>query len=64
MTKKTRKHTFFYNIDGFLLFLSRFKGKQRSCNGTKPDVLSREASRASRLSGVRETLGAILFNDF
>ncbi len=68
MVKKTCQLTFPYNPDGVLLFLSRFKGKhkarKRSCNGTKPDVLSREASRASRVSGVRDTLDAILFNDF
>ena len=28
MAKKTCKHTFYYNNDGFVLFLSRFKGKQ------------------------------------
>ena len=40
------------------------KARKRSCSATEPDVLRREASRASRVSCVRDTLGAIISNDF
>lgn len=39
------------------------KARKRSCNAIEPDELSREASRAPRVSDVRDTLGAIILND-
>ena len=67
MARKACKLTFNYDPDGFLLFLSRFEGKQGSEMVVQWDQTRRvkqRASRASRVSGVRDTLGAILFNDF
>jgi len=64
MANKTCKHTFYNNAGRFVSFLSRFKGKQGPEMVVQWDQTRCVKQRAYRVSSVRDTLGAILFNDF